>query len=354
MKYRYLGQTGLSVSEICFGVMTFGSNGAFLGAPDRNWAEFGVVSDDDSCRMIHQALDAGVNFFDTADVYKNGQGEELLGRALKGRRSSVIVGTKGRWATGEGPNESGSTRHHLLHAVEASLKRMETDYIDIYHLHGFDPRTAIEETLRVLDDLVRSGKVRYIGISNFAAWQVAVALGVSESKNLERFSVYQAYYNIAARELEHEIVPLCVDQKVGITVWSPLAGGFLTGKYRRGEAPAAGSRLSNATPFESAPVADRTQAFDVLDAMHAIATEHGATVAQVALNWLRRRPGVSSLVVGATRHEQLKENLQSIEWDLSDAEYERLTALSERPKPYPYWHMVNVAGDRRLPHDIYP
>lgn len=354
MNYRYLGRTGLAVSEVCFGAMTFGAKGAFLGAPDRNWAEFGVVAENDAIRMVHQAADAGVNFFDTADVYKNGQGEELLGAALKDRRSSMIIGTKGRWGTGEGPNDVGSTRHHLTEAVEASLKRLQTDYLDIYHLHGFDPRTSIHETLRVLDDLVRSGKVRYLGVSNFAAWQLAKALGVSEYRNLERFSVYQGYYNLAARELEHEIVPLCVEEQVGITVWSPLAGGFLTGKYRRGEALPAGSRLANATPFESAPVADREQAFDTLDVMARIANERDVSVAQVALNWLLNKPGVTSLVIGATRASQLADNLHAVQWKLNAEELTQLNAVSERERPYPYWHMVNVAGDRRLPHDIYP
>lgn len=354
MKYRYLGNTGLAVSEICFGAMTFGEKGAFLGAPDRNWAEFGVVTEGDATRMVHQAFDAGVNFFDTADVYKNGQGEELLGAALKDRRGSVIIGTKGRWGTGEGPNDLGSTRHHLVAAVDSSLKRLKTDYLDIYHLHGFDPRTSIHETLRVLDDLVRSGKVRYLGVSNFAAWQLTKALGISEFRNLERFSVYQGYYNLAARELEHEIVPLCIDQEVGITVWSPLAGGFLTGKYRRGEQIPAGSRLANATPFESAPISDREQAFNVLDVMASIANNRDVSVAQVALNWLLNKPGVTSLVIGATRASQLSDNLKSVEWTLTLEEQDQLNKVSEKERPYPYWHMVNVAGDRRLPHDVYP
>ena len=354
MKFRYLGSTGLAVSEICLGAMTFGEKGAFLGAPDRNWAEFGVVPEQDATRMVHQALDAGVNFFDTADVYKNGQGEEQLGAALKAHRSSVIIGTKGRWGTGDGPNELGSTRHHLTAAIEASLRRLQTDYIDIYHLHGFDPRTSINETLRVLDDLVRTGKVRYIGLSNFAAWQLAKALGVSERKNLERFCVYQGYYNLAARELENELIPLCVDQQVGITVWSPLAGGFLSGKYRRGESIPAGSRLSNATPFESAPLADRNQAFDIIDVMADIARARGVTIPQVALNWILRKPGITSLVVGATKASQLSDNLAAVEWTLEPEEVARLDTVSAREKPYPSWHMINVAGDRRLPGDVYP
>ncbi|ONF49442.1 aldo/keto reductase [Methylobacterium radiotolerans] len=354
MKYRHLGKTGLAVSELCFGAMTFGNKGAFLGAPDRNWSEFGVVEIDEAVRMVHQAIDLGINFFDTADVYKNGQGEEALGNALKGRRSDLIIGTKGRWATGPGPNELGSTRHHLIAAVDASLRRLQTDYIDLYHLHGFDPRTDIEETLRVLDDLVRWGKIRYIGVSNFAGWQLAKALGVSERKGLERFVCYQGYYNLAARELEHEIIPLCVEENVGITVWSPLAGGLLTGKYRRGEPMPAGSRLSHATPFESAPVFDRDQAFDAIEALGRLAAERDVSIAQAALNWVLRRPGVASVIIGATRPDQLIDNVNATDWVLTDAEVQQLNELTEREKPYPYWHMVNVAGDRRLPGDVYP
>ena len=245
MKYRYLGSTGLSVSELCFGAMTFGEKGAFLGAPGRNWSEFGVVPEHTAYDLVYKALDAGINFFDTADCYKNGQGEELLGNALKGKRQQVIIGTKGRWQTDPNPNALGASRYHIINAVDASLQRLKTDYIDIYHLHGFDPRTALEDTLRTLDALIRAGKIRYIGVSNYAAWQLAKALGISERLGLEKFCVYQGYYNIAARELEHEIIPLSVDQNVGITVWSPLAGGFLTGKYPRNQAFPEGSRLAN-------------------------------------------------------------------------------------------------------------
>lgn len=259
MKYRYLGSTGLSVSELCFGAMTFGEKGAFLGAPGRNWSEFGVVPEHTAYDLVYKALDAGINFFDTADCYKNGQGEELLGNALKGKRQQVIIGTKGRWQTDPNPNALGASRYHIINAVDASLQRLKTDYIDIYHLHGFDPRTALEDTLRTLDALIRAGKIRYIGVSNYAAWQLAKALGISERLGLEKFCVYQGYYNIAARELEHEIIPLSVDQNVGITVWSPLAGGFLTGKYPRNQAFPEGSRLANATRLSRrrSPIANK-------------------------------------------------------------------------------------------------
>ncbi|WP_426577959.1 aldo/keto reductase [Xenorhabdus stockiae] len=354
MKYRYLGSTGLSVSELCFGAMTFGEKGAFLGAPDRNWSEFGVVSENTAYDLVYKALDAGINFFDTADCYKNGQGEELLGKALKGKRHQVIIGTKGRWQIDPNPNSLGASRYHIINAVELSLKHLKTDYIDIYHLHGFDPRTSLEDTLRTLDNLIRDGKVRYIGVSNYAAWQLMKALGISERLGFEKFCVYQGYYNIAARELEHEIIPLSVDQNVGITVWSPLAGGFLTGKYPRNQAYPEGSRLSNITPFESAPIANREQAYQTLDVMREIAQQHDASIAQVALNWLRTRPGITSLVIGATKMTQLEDNIAALSWKLSLEEIGLLNKVSEKEKPYPYWHICNVASDRRIKGDIYP
>jgi aryl-alcohol dehydrogenase-like predicted oxidoreductase len=353
MKYRYLGDTGLSVSELCFGVMTFGGGASFLGAPDRDWAEFGTVPDEQATTMIRTALDAGVNFFDTADVYKNGIGEAMLGEALGADRDRAVIGTKGRWRITDDPNDIGATRHHLIAAVERSLRRLRTDYIDIYHIHGPDPRTSPEETLRALDDLIRSGKVRYIGVSNFAAWQLMKSLSVSDRRTLNRFVVYQGYYNIGARELEREIVPLCVDQKVGITVWSPLGGGFLTGKYKRGEPLPEGSRLSQRTPAESAPLT-HPEPHDIVDELGKIAADRGATVAQVALNWVLRKPGISSLVIGATKPHQLQDNLQAVEWELTEEETARLDTVSDVPPHYPYWHIRDVAGDRRLPGDVYP
>ncbi|EPC4825023.1 aldo/keto reductase [Salmonella enterica] len=354
MKYRYLGSTGLAVSELCFGAMTFGEKGAFLGAPGRNWSEFGVVPENTAYDLVNKALDAGINFFDTADCYKNGQGEELLGNALKGKRNKVIIGTKGRWQIDPNPNSLGASRYHIINAVEESLKRLKTDYIDIYHMHGFDPRTSLEDTLRTLDNLIRAGKIRYIGVSNYAAWQLAKSLGISERLGIEKFCVYQGYYNIAARELEYEIIPLSIDQNVGITVWSPLAGGFLTGKYPRNQAYPEGSRLANVTPFESAPIADREQAYQTLEVMQEIAKQHNSTVAQVALNWLRTRPGITSLVIGATKISQLEDNIAALSWDLSQEEIDTLNEVSNKEKPYPYWHICNVAGDRRIESDIYP
>ncbi|PBC76741.1 aryl-alcohol dehydrogenase-like predicted oxidoreductase [Streptomyces sp. TLI_235] len=355
MRYRYLGDTGLAVSELCFGAMTFGGGASFLGAPDRNWSEFGTVQDQDVHRLMDVALDAGINFFDTADVYKNGMGEEFFGRTLAKVRDRVVIGTKGRWRVdGEGPNDFGSTRHHLNAAVDASLRRLNTDYIDLYHLHGFDPRTSLDETLRVLDDLVRSGKVRYIGVSNFAAWQLMKALSVSERRNLARFVCYQGYYNLGARDLEWEVIPLAHDQKVGITAWSPLAGGFLTGKYRRGEGRPAGSRLAEATPAESAPLTDEQQAYDIVDETARIAEARGATVAQVAINWVLSRPQIASAVIGATKIHQLEDNLKAMEWELTADEVAALDEVSTARVPYPYWHIATVGADRKLPGDVYP
>ncbi|WP_035847638.1 aldo/keto reductase [Kitasatospora azatica] len=355
MRYRYLGDTGLAVSELCFGAMTFGGGASFLGAADRNWSEFGTVDDQNVNRLMNLALDSGINFFDTADVYKNGTGEEFFGQTLKKVRDKVIIGTKGRWrVTGTGPNDFGSTRHHLYEAVESSLRRLQTDYIDLYHLHGFDPRTSLDETLRVLDDLVHSGKVRYLGVSNFAAWQLMKGLSVSERRNLNRFVVYQGYYNLAARDLEWELIPLAVDQKVSITAWSPLAGGFLTGKYQRGEGRPVGSRLSEATPAESAPLTNEDQAYDIVDEMKRIADARGATVAQVAINWVLAKPAIASAVIGATKIHQLEDNLKAMEWTLTEEEVAALDKVSQAPTPYPYWHIATVGADRKLPGDVYP
>ncbi|MEU4982565.1 aldo/keto reductase [Streptomyces sp. NPDC021969] len=354
MRYRYLGDTGLSVSELCFGAMTFGGGATFLGASDRNWSEFGTVEDANVARMMDQALDAGINFFDTADVYKNGKGEEFFGRTLGKVRDRVVIGTKGRWRITDDPNDLGATRHHLYAAVENSLRRLNTDYIDLYHIHGFDPRTSLDETLRALDDLIRSGKIRYIGVSNFAGWQLMKALSVSERRNLNRFVCYQGYYNIGARDLEREIVPLAVDQNVGITAWSPLAGGFLTGKYRRGEGRPEGSRLAQRTPSETTPLTDEAQAYDIVDEMARIAADHDASVAQVALNWVLAKPGITSAVVGATKPHQLADNLQAMEWSLTEEELGRLDKVSETTAPYPYWHIGREGSDRKLPGDVYP
>ncbi|MEU6055333.1 aldo/keto reductase [Streptomyces xanthochromogenes] len=352
MRYRYLGRTGLQVSTLAFGAATLGSAGDFAGVPGADWAQFGVNSGDDATRLVHAAHDAGVNFFDTADSYRGGECEELLGRALKDRRDRAVISTKIRFGDG-GVNTSGASRHHLLRAVEASLSRLDTDYIDVLYLHGSDPRTAPEETLSALDDLVRAGKVRYLGCSNFAGWQLQQCLDLSERRGLARFAAYQGYYNLGARELEHEIVPACESQDVGITVWSPLAGGFFTGKYRRGAQASPEHRLAHAAPSTIAPLADRAQAFDVVDVLTTIADERGVSVAQTALNWVLGKRGITSVVFGARDLGQLAQNLGAADWELTEQEMDLLDKASERPAPYPYWHIRALSADRRLPGDVY-
>lgn len=353
MRYRYLGRTGLQVSELSFGAATLGTPGAFGGLPGANWSQFGVNAGDDAVRLVHACHDAGVNFFDTADVYRDGECEELLGLALKDRRDKAVIATKARLRTDpDDINAAGSSRHHLVRAVEASLRRLGTDYIDMLYLHGTDPRTSLEETLGALDDLVRAGKLRYIGCSNFPGWQLMKALDISDHRNLARFSAYQGYYNLGARELEHEIVPAAADQGVGITVWSPLAGGFFSGKYRRGQDVSADFRLAHEGPASIAPLTDREQAYDVVEVLDGIARERGVSIAQVALNWVLSKPAVTSVVFGASRPGQLQDNLGTVEWELTADERVRLDAASDRPAPYPYWHMRAIAGDRDLPGDI--
>jgi aryl-alcohol dehydrogenase-like predicted oxidoreductase len=355
MHYRYLGRTGLQVSALSFGAATLGTPKAFGALPGADWSQFGVNDGDDAVRLVHAAHDAGVNFFDTADVYRDGECEELLGLALKDRRDRSIIATKARFQTDpDDINSAGSSRHHLLRAVENSLRRLDTDYIDVLYLHGFDPRTSLHETLSALDDLVRSGKIRYAGCSNFSGWQLMKALSTSDHAGLTRFAAYQGYYNLGARELEHEIVPAAVDQGVGITVWSPLAGGFFSGKYPRGGEAPAHFRLAHQGPASIAPLADRDQAHDIVDVADTIAKDRGVSVAQVALNWVLGATGITSVVFGASRPEQLIDNLGATQWELTETERQLLDKASERPAPYPYWHIRALAGDRRLPGDIYP
>ncbi|MCC2274822.1 aldo/keto reductase [Streptomyces sp. ET3-23] len=353
MRYRYLGRTGLQVSELSFGAATLGTPKAFGGLAGADWSQFGVNDGDDAVRLVHACHDAGVNFFDTADVYRDGECEELLGLALKGRRDKAVIATKARLRTDpDDINAAGSTRHHLVRAVEASLRRLDTDYIDVLYLHGVDPRTSLDETLGVLDDLVRAGKIRYTGCSNFPGWQLMKALDIADRRNLVPFAAYQGYYNLGARELEYEIVPAAVDQGVGVTVFSPLAGGFFTGKYRRGQEASADFRLAHEGPASIAPLTDREQAYDIVDVLDGIAEERGVPVVQVALNWVLGKPGVTSVVFGASRPGQLDDNLRATEWRLTEEEMGLLDAASDRPAPYPYWHMRQIAGDRSLPGDL--
>lgn len=336
MEMRFLGSTGLKVSELCLGTMTFGGRGY--------WQAIGGLEQPEADKLVGMALDGGINFFDTADVYSEGRSEELLGKALGARRPQVILATKVRGRMGEGPNDIGLSRHHIIEACEASLQRLGTDYIDLYQVHSFDPGTPLEESLRALDDLVRQGKVRYIGASNFAGWQLMKALAISGKQDLEQFVTLQAYYSLVGRDLEHELLPLCQDQGLGILVWSPLAGGFLTGKYRRGQPRPEGARRSD--PEKQFLQFDEEQGFTIIETLDQIAQKHQATVAQAALNYLLAKPGITSVIVGARRPEQLADTLQTTEWEMSPEEVTRLDELSQPPRLYPYWMLALGAQNR--------
>jgi aryl-alcohol dehydrogenase-like predicted oxidoreductase len=339
MNYRQLGRTGLYVSELCFGAMTFGGEGF--------WKSIGTQGQAEADRLVARSLDAGINFFDTANVYSFGVSETLLGKALGAKRSSVVLATKVRGRMGPGVNELGLSRFHIMDQVHASLKRLGTDYIDLYQIHGYDALTPLDETLRALDDLVRQGKVRYLGASNLAAWQLMKALGISEHKGLSRFESLQAYYTLAGRDLERELVPLLKDQQLGLMVWSPLAGGFLSGKYRRDTQGPAGSRRAE---FDFPPV-NKERAYDIIDVMDGVAKEHGVSVARVALAWLLHQPHVTTLIIGAKTEAQLEDNLAATALKLSPEQLQRLDAVSKLPAEYPQW-MLERQGAERLPQAV--
>ena len=315
--------------------MTIGGSGVF--------ASVGGVDLDGARRQIDLALDAGVNLIDTADVYSAGVSEEIVGQALVGRRDRVLLATKARMPMGEGPNDAGLSRHHLIEACEASLRRLRTDHIDLYQVHEWDGQTPLEETLDTLDTLVRAGKVRYVGCSNYAAWQLVKALGISDRLHLQRFVSQQIYYSLQAREAEYELVPACLDQGVGILVWSPLAGGLLSGKYRRDAQPEQGRHL---TDWDEPPVRDEEQLHDIVDLLVEIGEGHGVSAAQVALAYMLGKPGVTSLVIGARTEEQLVDNLAAADLELSAEERARLDEVSAPPLLYPYWHQAKTASDR--------
>jgi aryl-alcohol dehydrogenase-like predicted oxidoreductase len=341
MDYRQLGHSGLRVSALTLGTMTFGGAG--------NFASVGSTDVDGARRQIDMCLDAGVNLIDTADVYSDGASEEIVGQALAGRRDRVLLATKARMAMGDGPNDAGLSRHHLIRACDASLRRLGTDHIDLYQVHEWDGQTPQDETLQALDDLQRAGKIRYAGCSNFAGWQLMKALGVSERRGLVRYVSQQIFYSLQSRDAEYELVPAGIDQDVGILVWSPLAGGLLSGKYRRGQDAPAGAR--HLTDWNEPPVRDEEQTYDVIEAAVEIGSSHGVSAAQVALAWLLGRPGVSSVVVGARTDEQLADNLVAAQLELSAEERERLDAVSAPPLIYPHWHQVKTSADRLGPGD---
>jgi aryl-alcohol dehydrogenase-like predicted oxidoreductase len=331
MDYRQLGGSGLRVPVLSLGTATFGGEGEFFEA----WGGSGVA---EATRLVDVCLDAGVTMFDSSDVYSAGEAETTLGQALKGRRSRALISTKGTFRVGDGPNDVGSSRHHLINAVEASLRRLGTDYIDLYQMHGFDAGTPVEETLRTLDDLVRAGKVRYIGCSNFSGWHLMKSLAASDRHGWARYVAHQAYYSLVGRDYEWELMPLALDQRVGAVVWSPLGWGRLTGKIRRGQPLPAVSRLRNQQVVEYGPPVSDEQLYGVVDALDAVALETGKTVPQVALNWLLQRPSVSTLILGARNEAQLRQNLGAVGWALSGEQVARLDAASAATPVYPYWH----------------
>ncbi len=329
MEYRQLGASGLHVPVLSFGTATFGGGNEFFKA-------WGNTQLDDAKKLIHLCLDAGVNLFDTADVYSNGISEEILGQALEGLRNRVLISTKATFRMGEGPNDYGSSRFHLIESVNNSLKRLQTDHIDIYHLHGFDGNTPVEETLRALDDLVSSGKVRYIACSNFSGWHLMKSLSVSERYGWARYVGHQAYYSLLDREFEWELMPLGIDQKVGTIVWSPLASGQLGGKFRRGQPIPQDNRRSQGGSH--GPETDFEHLYKIVDALDEVAEEVGKSVAQVSLNWLLQRPTVANLVIGARNEEQLKQNLAAVGWNLTTEQVKKLDDASYKDPIYPYWH----------------
>ena len=335
MNYRYLGATGLKVSELCLGTMTFGRE----------------TSEADSHAMLDRFVDAGGNFIDTADVYTRGASETIIGHWLRtARRDDLVIATKVRFPMGDGPNEVGLSRKHILAGVDASLKRLQTDYIDLYQVHCWDPATPLWETLTTLDGLVRSGKVRYIGVSNFSGWQLQKALDMSHQLGLEPFVCLQPLYNLLDRSAEWELIPVCRNEGLGVIPWSPLRGGWLTGKYRRGMAqPPAGTRIERAAKegwSEAWEVYNNEHTWNVIDELLAVAEECGKAPAQVALNWLLQRPGVTAPIIGARTLEQLESNLGAVGWALSDEQMARLTQVSDSRLPYPYDFLARTAGGR--------
>jgi aryl-alcohol dehydrogenase-like predicted oxidoreductase len=329
MEFRQLGGSGFKVPVLSLGTGTFGGGNDFF----RAWGDTDVKG---ATRLIDICLDAGLSMFDSADIYSDGLAEEVLGKAIAGRRDRVIISTKATFRADAGPNDVGSSRHHLLQAIEGSLRRLGTDYIDLFQLHGFDALTPIEETLGTLDDLVRAGKLRYIGCSNFSGWHLMKSLAISEKYGLARYVAHQAYYSLIGREYEWELMPLGLDQKVGTVVWSPLGWGRLTGKIRRGQPLPKVSRL-HVTADNGPPVADE-YLYRVVDALDGIAKETGKSVPQIALNWLLQRPTVATLIIGARNEEQLTQNLGAIGWSLTPDQIARLDAASATPLAYPYWH----------------
>jgi aryl-alcohol dehydrogenase-like predicted oxidoreductase len=343
MEYRQLGRSGLRVSVLTLGTMTFGGRGGFraVGATDAAGAR----------RQVDLCLDAGINLIDTADVYSDGLAEEITGEVIRGRRDSLLISTKVRMPMGDGPNDAGLSRHHIITGCEASLRRLGTDHIDLYHVHEWDGQTRLEETMSALSSLVSTGKVRYLAVSNYAGWQLMKALAIADSHGFERFAAQQVYYSLEARDAEYELLPLSVDQGLGILVWSPLAGGLLSGKYRRGSTPAEQTRqLSD--EWNEPPVRDQEKLYETIEVLYDVAAAHEASPAQVALAWLLGRPAVTSLIIGARTDEQLADNLDAASLVLTENDREALDKVSAPDLIYPHWHQLNTAADRLGASDL--
>jgi aryl-alcohol dehydrogenase-like predicted oxidoreductase len=346
MEYRILGNSGFKVPVLTLGTGTFG------GANNEFFKVWGTTGPEEATRLVDICLEAGLTMFDTADVYSNGHSEEVLGAAIKGRRDKVLISTKATFPMGEGPNDLGSSRFHLIKAIDASLRRLGTDYIDLFQLHGYDAITPQEEVLGTLTDMIRAGKIRYIGCSNFSGWHLMKSIAVAEKYGLARHVAHQAYYSLIGREYEWELMPLALEQKVGTVVWSPLGWGRLTGKIRRGQPLPEVTRQKSQLSNDMGPQVDQEYLFKVVDALDAVAQETGKTVAQVALNWLLQRPTVSTLIIGARNEEQLRQNLGAVGWNLTAEQVAKLEAASAVPPIYPYWHQKMFPMRNPFPTNI--
>lgn len=342
MEYRLLGGSGLKVPALSFGTGTFGDSRSRFKA-------FGTNGPEEAKRLVDICLEAGINMFDTADVYSDGAAEDILAHAIKGRRGNVLISTKAAFRAGQGPNDVGSSRHHLTRSVDGSLKRLGTDYIDLFQLHGFDALTPIEETLETLDCLVQSGKLRYIGCSNFSGWHLMKSLAVSDKRGFARYVAHQAYYSLIGRDYEWELMPLALDQRIGAVVWSPLGWGRLTGKLHRGAPKPEVSRLNEKAAVDAGPPVPDEYLFAVVDVLDEIATETGKSVPQIALNWLLQRPTVATVIVGARTEEQLKQNIGAVGWALSPDQMKRLNDVSYLRPGYPYWHQETFSERNPFP-----
>lgn len=342
MDYRLLGASGFKVPVLTLGTGTFGGRGELFKA----WGSTDVA---EAKRLVDLCLEAGLNMFDSADIYSDGAAEEILGAAIQGRRDQVLISTKATFRSGSGANEVGSSRHHLIRSVDSALRRLGTDYIDLFQLHGFDAATPVEETLRTLDDLVTAGKLRYVGCSNFSGWHLMKSLAVAERYGWTRYVAHQAYYSLVGREYEWELMPLALDQGIGCVIWSPLGWGRLTGRIRRGQPLPTASRLQSSVATSAGPQVSEEYLFKVVDALDEVAAETGKTIPQIALNWLLGRPSIATVIIGARDEHQLRDNLGAVGWSLTSEQVAKLDQASAVPRIYPYWHQAGFSERNPFP-----